>query len=245
MRRSWSWRGFQANGFINKVSVEGGAVIPLAPIMSFGLAVGLDWREDGTILYGRGQGPAGLWTIPEDGGDPTEVMPRGDGVAQVLPQTLPGGQAVLFTEMIRDVTGDGQVDPIVAVYRFADGERKTLVRGAGPAAYLPSGDLTRGHLVYHAGGTLFAAPFDLDALEMRGTGGPSPAPAATTLRHTAPNRLALLLQGSQLPMHGICRPATSRKEANRALGDICELHRSAVDARHGRAPALAPLRLKW
>ena len=50
---------------------------------------------------------------------------------------------------------------------LADHRRKTLVRGGTFGRYSPSG-----HLVYINKGTLFAAPFDLDTLAVRGT--PSP-----------------------------------------------------------------------
>src|ERR1700674_5127135 len=50
---------------------------------------------------------------------------------------------------------------------YFDRRRKTLVRGGSFGRYAPSG-----HLVYINKGTLFAVPFDLDALAVRGT--PSP-----------------------------------------------------------------------
>jgi serine/threonine-protein kinase len=50
---------------------------------------------------------------------------------------------------------------------LADHRRKTLQRGGTFGRYLPSG-----HLVYMSRGTLFAVPFELEKLEVRGT--PSP-----------------------------------------------------------------------
>lgn len=55
-------------------------------------------------------------------------------------------------------------DATIAVVSLKDHRRKTLLEHAGMhARYLPGG-----HLVYVTKGTLFAVPFDLDRLEVRG-----------------------------------------------------------------------------
>ncbi len=51
----------------------------------------------------------------------------------------------------------------IDVMTLADHRRKTLVRGGLYPRYLPSG-----HLLYINRGTLFAVPFDLDTLAVRG-----------------------------------------------------------------------------
>jgi hypothetical protein len=71
---------------------------------------------------------------------------------------------VLFTA---HSTLNGFDEANIEVMSLADHRRKTLVRGGTFGRYLPSG-----HLVYINKGTLFAAPFDLDTLAVRGT--PSP-----------------------------------------------------------------------
>ena len=76
------------------------------------------------------------------------------------PEMLPGGRAVLFT-----ITATGGPDAAqVAVLDLATGTSKVVMPGGSHAHYVPSG-----HLVYTAGGTLRAVPFDLDRLETRGT----------------------------------------------------------------------------
>ena len=76
------------------------------------------------------------------------------------PEMLPGGRAVLFT-----ITATGGLDAAqVAVLDLATGTSRVVVPGGSHAHYVPSG-----HLVYTAGGTLRAVPFDLDRLETRGT----------------------------------------------------------------------------
>src|SRR6185295_2111030 len=74
------------------------------------------------------------------------------------PQLLPGGKAVLFTAVI------SEQESSIAVESLTDHRRKTLQREGSVARYLPDG-----HLVYLNHGALFAAPFDLDRLEVRGT----------------------------------------------------------------------------
>ena len=149
------WIGFFASGTLNKISVEGGAVVPLRD----GPFAGGSWGEDGIIVFSQPL-PGGLMAIPEDGGDVTSLTPLDQGeLAFAEPQILPGGQAVLFS-----TAGFSGGDRNVEIFSFADGVRKTLVRGATSPAYLPSG-----HLVYNSGGTLFATLFDLDALETLGS----------------------------------------------------------------------------
>jgi serine/threonine-protein kinase len=77
------------------------------------------------------------------------------------PELLPGGRAVLFT--ITALTG-GPDAAQVALLDLQTGMRKILVRGGSHAHYVASG-----HLVYAAGGTLRAVPFDLVTLETGGT----------------------------------------------------------------------------
>ena len=84
---------------------------------------------------------------------------------QVWPQVLPGGKAVLYTSS--GIAG-AYNDADLVVQVLPSGPRKVVQRGAYHGRYLASG-----HLVYVHDGTLFAAPFDLDRLEV--TGQPVPA----------------------------------------------------------------------
>ena len=153
------WIGFAAEGTINKISVEGGAVVPLGDTESF---VEGSWGEDGVIVFSHPL-TGGLMTIPEDGGDITTLIPLDQGeLAFFQPQILPGGQGVLFSTATQ-LTGGGDQSN-VEVFSFAGRVRKILVPGATSPAYLPSG-----HLVYNSGGTLFATAFDLDALVTLGS----------------------------------------------------------------------------
>jgi Tol biopolymer transport system component len=156
------WVAFFAGAKLKKISVEGGAAIALCDAAS---GRGGSWGQDGNILAALTSVSGVLSRIPSAGGTPTPVTELAQGEAtHRWPQILPGGKAVLFTAHTATVGFDGAN---IEVMSLADRRRKTLVRGATYGRYLPSG-----HLLYINRGTLFAVPFDLDSLAMRGT--PSP-----------------------------------------------------------------------
>ena len=156
------WVAFFAQGKLKKISVEGGAAIALCDT---GTGVGGSWDEDGDIIAAINNFNSGLSRIPSAGGPPTPVTELQSGEqTHRWPQILPGGKAVLFTT---STSGTGFDGANIEVISLADHRRNTLVRGGTFGRYLPSG-----HLIYLNRGTLFAVPFDLDRLEVRGT--PSP-----------------------------------------------------------------------
>jgi serine/threonine protein kinase len=155
------WVGFTANGKLGKISVEGGAVVPLrsdAPS-----STGASWGEDGNIVHGLLA--RGLFSIPAAGGDATPLLKVANGeIGLMAPQILPGGKAVLFDA----ISALGPDSATVEVLSLADRRRKTVVRGGVSARYLAASDST-GYLLYANRATLFAVPFDLDKLKTRGT----------------------------------------------------------------------------
>ncbi len=156
------WVAFFAAGRLKKISVEGGAAIPLCDTGG-GNDRGGSWGDDGNIIVTLTANGA-LSRIPSAGGTPTPVTELAQGEASHRwPQILPGGNAVLFTASTLSPGVDGNIE----VMSLADHRRKTLQRGGTFGRYLPSG-----HLVYMSRGTIFAVPFDLEKLEVRGT--PSP-----------------------------------------------------------------------
>ncbi len=153
------WIGFQTSGKLNKISVEGGAVVPLGDFGGGGASGG----EDGNIYMGvRGKG---VVRIRDSGGAPETIAPLGNGEAGLFfPQLLPGGKAVLFsayTALNADASS-------IEVMTLADHHRKTVSRGGTSPHYLATSN-GAGYLVYLNKATLFAIPFDLDKLETRGT----------------------------------------------------------------------------
>jgi Tol biopolymer transport system component/predicted Ser/Thr protein kinase len=158
------WVGFRARGKLNKISVEGGAVVPLADLSNFS---GASWDQDGSILVSEGLG-RGLVRIPSGGGPPETVEGLGKGeIALAYPQLLPGGKAILF---VADTALD-EDRLTIEVLTLGDHRRKIVARGGASARYLATSD-GAGYLIYVNKATLFAIPFDLDKLETRGTAVP-------------------------------------------------------------------------
>jgi hypothetical protein len=70
------WVGFYSNGRVNKISVEGGAVVPLADITGF---YGASWGEDGSVIAGGSLNKGGLLRIPAGGGQPKSPTTKPPG----------------------------------------------------------------------------------------------------------------------------------------------------------------------
>jgi Tol biopolymer transport system component len=89
------WIGFVGNGHLRKISVRGGAPIPLATAPYL---YGGTWGRDGSIVAAL-NAAAPLSRIPDTGGTPEEVVSIAESGSRGLqfPQLLPGGHAVLFT----------------------------------------------------------------------------------------------------------------------------------------------------
>ncbi|MBI3209124.1 MAG: serine/threonine-protein kinase [Candidatus Solibacter usitatus] len=149
--------GYFDAGSLKKISVEGGSPITLCAVAA---GRGASWGEDGNIVASIGNS-AGLVLIPASGGKPTVLTELKTGASEHThryPSLLPGGRGVLF---MSSSTAD-YTNANVEVYSFKDRKRKVLAQGLYPR-YLSSG-----HLVYLNAGTLFAVPFHLDKLEVRG-----------------------------------------------------------------------------
>jgi serine/threonine-protein kinase len=169
------WVAFFDVGKLKKVSVAGGAVIVLCNAL---VGMGGSWGEDGTIIASISQ-RGGLSRISVDGGAParlTELDREHGDVTHRWPQILPGGKAVLFTAHTRII--GGYDDASIEVMSLVDRRKKTLLRGGTYGRYVPSG-----HLLYVNRGTLWAVPFDLRALEVRG----SPAVVLNQVAYSSAN----------------------------------------------------------
>jgi WD40 repeat protein len=153
------WIGFVAGRKLVKISVLGGAIVPLVDLPPF---VGATWAEDGNIVVG-GIAGKGLLRIPAGGGPESVLEGLGSGdFGLILPRFLPGGKALLSTRWRSGTTGS------IEILTMADHRRKTLVQGGQSPHYLPVSDYD-GYLLYTNKATLFAVPFDMDKLETRGT----------------------------------------------------------------------------
>jgi serine/threonine-protein kinase len=147
------WLAFFDDGKLKKVSVLGGTpqVICDAPKGS-----GVTWGPDDTIVFSPAHS-SGLYRVSASGGEPEPVTRSETGASfHWYPQFLPDGETILFTQI-----GGGNIN-IEALF-LETGERKVLFKGGSHARYSPSG-----HLLFMQLGTLLAAPFDVEALEVTG-----------------------------------------------------------------------------
>ena len=158
------WVLFYDGSRLKKISVEGGATVPLAEI---GIFAGATWLDDGDLIVGTGL-KAGLLRVHADGGEATTIVKLADAeLFYGMPQVLPGGRHVLVTVYGTPPNVDRAS---IVIMSLTDGSRKTIARGGTSARYLPSG-----HVVYTNRNTMFAVPFDADAMETRG----NPMPVLT------------------------------------------------------------------
>jgi DNA-binding winged helix-turn-helix (wHTH) protein len=112
------WVGFFAgqDGIrLNKISAEGGAVVPVADLAHSNSG---SWGSDGNIIVGA-QDTGCLQRVPANGGAPTtalDLAPSELGCG--FPQILPGGKAVLFADF---GTPDGNTGLFLCRWPAEDG----------------------------------------------------------------------------------------------------------------------------
>jgi serine/threonine-protein kinase len=157
------WIGFFAGGRLKKIAVTGGAAVVLSD--STVSDRGGAWGEDGMIVFAPIANPgAPLMRVSEAGGKPepaTRLMDR--EFFHRWPQLLNGGKTVLFTSSDQQSTGGSYDNADIVAQAIPNGARKVVQRGGYFGRYVPSG-----HLLFVHGGTLFAAPFDVERLEVTG-----------------------------------------------------------------------------
>jgi serine/threonine-protein kinase len=151
------WIAFFADGKLKKVSVSGGAAV--TTLCDAANDRGGTWAEDGTIFFTPQPG-VGLSRVSSAGGTPqtlTTPDPASQENTHHWPQALFGGKAVLYTAGFRGNFEDASL----VVHTLEGDTRKVLHRGGYHGRYVASGQL-----VFIHEGTLFAAPFDPDRLEL-------------------------------------------------------------------------------
>jgi serine/threonine-protein kinase len=149
------WVAFFAAGKLRKIAVAGGPVQTIGDVTS---PRGGSWGADDVIIASR-EVLDGLWQFPANAGEPRRLTsPAGDPegmTAHRWPQILPDGKGVLFSATA-GLRGSLRV-------LLPDGKIKSLLSNAPYGRYS-----TTGHVIYYQSGSLFAARFDLDRLELSG-----------------------------------------------------------------------------
>jgi serine/threonine-protein kinase len=156
------WIAFFAGGKLKKVSVTGGAPITLCDAPN---GRGGTWGDNNVIVFQPNNVPgAPMMQVAAAGGAPAKVTAPTEKDLHRWPQLLPGAEAFLYTVTETASFDDGNI----VVQPLAGGPPKVVQRGGYYGQYAASG-----HLLYMHNGTVFAAPFDLERLEV--TGQPVPA----------------------------------------------------------------------
>ena len=147
---------------LKKMPIAGGPAITIARTDS--ALRGATWLTDNTIVFATSTSLTGLQRVSADGGMPAPLTrpdtARGE-FDHLWPVPLPGGRALLYTVIARS---GGLAAARVAIYDLEAKTSTPLLSGASNAVYVPSG-----HLVYVAGGALWAVSFDPDRLTTSGT----------------------------------------------------------------------------
>jgi serine/threonine-protein kinase len=152
------WVGFEAEGRLKKIPVDGGVPTTLCEKP---FAYGANWGQDNRIVFAGGASE-GLSVISADGGRMetlTTPDPKREESDHHLPFWLPNGQGVLFTVMRHYYDSR----PSVALLRLASREWNILLADAADAKYVPTG-----HLLFLRQSTLMAVRFDLTRLAVIG-----------------------------------------------------------------------------
>jgi serine/threonine protein kinase len=120
-----------------------------------------NWGDGDLVVFRRG---SSLWRTDSRGTKPVPLTAADSigGGGHAWPHVLPGGKAVLFN-IFRE-SSQARSDFAVGVVTVADGRVKTLgIVGLSPR-YVSTGHI----VVARTDGTLHAAPFDIESLELRG-----------------------------------------------------------------------------
>jgi serine/threonine-protein kinase len=168
------WIAFFAGGSLKKVSVTGGATIPLCETQ---IARGGTWSDDDQIYFTPSASVnTRIMRVSAAGGTPVPAAAlSANATSQRWPQALPGNAGLLFTEHSSTGAFDG-ANIVVVPLEDSGGAPKVVVRGGYFGRYVAApkrfgrdgGSGDGGVLVYMQQGTLFSAPFDLRRLEVTG-----------------------------------------------------------------------------
>ena len=194
------WIAFAAGSELKKRPVGDGSTVTLAEGLTPAIAsmIALAWLDDGTILYELPQST--LMRIPEAGG-------VADTVAAYVDQSfvnfgyvgaLPGSRGALVS-LCPEACGQSIA---LAVLDFEADTTRILMDEVVRGWYTPTG-----HIMYvRRDGAVFAAPFDLDALELTGPG--IPLFANVVVNVTSPE-LAVAWDGTVLYGEGAAAAAAT------------------------------------
>jgi serine/threonine-protein kinase len=157
------WIGFsdETEKGLKKIAIAGGTATYLCKTEGF---LSGSWCTDNAIVFSNG--PGELWRFTASEGTKNLTIPdpnqRGAPLGHMCPQSLPDGEHVLFTNRLRKDRSR------MELLSLRTGRRRILHEEDGTdVRYVPTG-----HLVFARDDTLFAVPFDIDKLEIKGPARP-------------------------------------------------------------------------
>ena len=194
------WIAYTVGTDLFKRPLVGGSPVRLAGDADGGATPTLAWLDDGTILYEQGViagQQRSIVQIPEEGGELLEVFVLEESAgAPLWMQGLPGGRGALVATCGAQIAAGCSDNLELYVVDLRDLSFQLILEGVLRAWYAPTG-----HLVYvQNDGALFAAPFDLDALQITGGAIPLFDGVATT---TTRVQMQLAADGTLLYVEGL------------------------------------------
>jgi eukaryotic-like serine/threonine-protein kinase len=144
--------GFFVGSELKKLDLAGGAPQTLCKLPGGFSITGGTWNRDGVILF---SGVAGIYRVPATGGEPTLTLRGQQGIYQ-LPVFLPDGRHFL----VRKTLAQGAAEIHLAALDRQETTR--LLAADSQARY------ANGHLLLARAGTLLAAPFNTESLQLTG-----------------------------------------------------------------------------
>ena len=156
------WLGFGDASHLWKVPVTGGKPTALCEIkQGFSPAAGGVWGADGRIVFTTGNGP--LLSVSEQGGDPSVLLPSGDGVLDYHDVSgLPDGRGFLFVTH--------RIEGYDTIEVLAGDLRRVILRLPGQTLDSPN-YAEPGYIIYRrepSNPGVWAMPFSLEKLEATG-----------------------------------------------------------------------------
>ena len=155
---------------LKRVTLGSSSVTTLCALDEGGL--GLYWVGDTIYFADIGRG---ILRVSANGGKPELVVGITGREEFYGPQLLPDGDTLLFTVGARAMPTWDQAK--LVAHSLTTGQRTTLIEGATSGRYVSSG-----HVLFGRGGVLFAVPFDLKTLAVRG----EPVAVVEGVRRSAP-----------------------------------------------------------
>ena len=153
-----AWVGYLdiPDSTLSKVSILGGPAAKICELQNPFRFTGASWGPDETIIFA---GSTGLLRVPAAGGVPEALTTPNPGEQHHWPEILPDGRAVLFTISSEEVATDDRI----AVLNLETGSHEILIENGSHPRFAATG-----HIVYELDGSLRAAPFVPDQLEVIG-----------------------------------------------------------------------------